>query len=686
MMVFATATGVHLLPSTGEGAYDTLPMVGWRRGSSGLNDATLLNTFAAPGGSKTDLDYALDQLQAQHPECATVSVVCAWFFDSEDAAACRVYPSTNFLLGAFESMVSPGTWVSTHWMVSGLTERDYPGIIPLPALPGTTSFVYGGTPSDPGIVRCIRDLKGRGFRVVFYPFLLGTGSGFPWRGRIGLNADTADVSSAATAMVEAFLGSAAPADFTRDPVNLTVGYTAPYDWTYRRMILHYANLCVVAGGVDLFVLGSELRGLEIIRGPGWAKAGTTDGSGNAVWDYPFVAGLKTLAADVRGVFDGAGLACDLTGLHNLIAYSPDWSSWMGWQHPGEDGQWPHLDSLYADPNIDLVSFDNYLPLSDWTTGNGGLDAANWSEPAYSGAWPPPADALNGLGLSGVPSIYSPDYIKANIEGGQYFDWFYSDGGTGARGGVGFDPNGSALWVTLPGGDRLVQARNPYSADQQILAPKQLRWWWNNTHRAIYDTGSGWILQGPQTEWVPQSKSIITLEYGFSSVDKATNQPNVFVDPKSTESASPYWSIWDRAAGQSYWPRRDDTISAIALQAVYDYWNTDGHNAASGAGLPMLQWAFSCVWNWDARPFPVGLGRHGELAAGRLGERPAPAAAARRADRAVVAGDVSDAGARQYRLVGPCAAEIRDRGRRSRQRPGDAAAALLERPFRPRPDL
>ncbi len=25
---------------------------------------------------------------------------------------------------------------------------------------------------------------------------------------------------------------------------------------------------------------------------------------------------------------------------------------------------------------------------------------------------------------------------------------------------------------------------------------------------------------------------------------------------------------------------------------------------SSGGLPMLQWAFACVWNWDARPFPT----------------------------------------------------------------------------------
>ena len=252
----------------------------------------------------------MDQLQAEHPECGTVSLVCAWFFDSEDAAACHIYPSTNYLLGAFEVDVG-GTLVADDWRVSSLTQADYPGIIPLPALPGTTNFVYGGTPADQSIVRCIRDLKSRGFKVIFYPFLLGTGSGFPWRGRITYSPD---VSSAAASAVDAFLGSAAPSDFTPDPVNLTVSYSgSKFDWTYRRMILHYAWLCTVAGGVNLFSIGSELRGLETIRGPGWTKAGTVDGSGYAIWDYPFVAGLRALADDVRSIFDGQGLTKNLLG-------------------------------------------------------------------------------------------------------------------------------------------------------------------------------------------------------------------------------------------------------------------------------------------------------------------------------------------------------------------------------------
>jgi hypothetical protein len=131
-------------------------------------------------------------------------------------------------------------------------------------------------------------LKARGFRVVFYPFVLMTCSGLPWRGRITY---ASDLSSAATAAIAAFLGSASPSQFTPDATNLTVAYSgAATDYTYRRMILHYANLVTLAGGVDLFLLGSELRGLEVVRGPAWTKPGDTGGDGRVSWDYPFMAG------------------------------------------------------------------------------------------------------------------------------------------------------------------------------------------------------------------------------------------------------------------------------------------------------------------------------------------------------------------------------------------------------------
>ena len=579
-----TLTGVHLLPATGEFVYDTVAMLGQRLTEPAL---TAINTFAG-GGATTDYSTSLDQLQAQHPECATVSLVCAWFTDGLTAGSCNVFPTTTYIGGSFQKAAGG----ADHWRCSGLTEASA-GLIAIPA-DASGHFIYGGTPSDSSIVRCIQDLKARGLRVVFYPFLLSIASGEPWRGRIGYSPD---VSGAATTAVNAFLGSATTGQFTRDAVNLTVGYSgSSTDWTYRRMILHYANLCVVAGGVDLFVIGSEMRGLETVRGPAWTHAGTVDGGGKAIWDYPFVAGLKTLAADVRSIFTAAGLTKNIATLKNLIAYSADWSSWMGFQHPGENGQWPHLDQLWADANIDAVSFDNYLPLSDWTTNGGGLDAANWQAPAPS-SWPVALPATRGFGLSGAPSIYSTAYLQANIEGGEKFDWYYSDGSS-ARG---FDPNGSGQIVSAPAGDRAAQTRQPYYSGQEILGPKQVRWWWNTAHHAIYDTGSGWVQQGPATEWVAQSKPVIFLEYGFPACDRATNQPNVFFAAGSIESATPYWSAWDSASGGGLLPRRDDTLFELSLNAVYDYWQA--HNATAG-GVKLIEWTFCCVWNWDARPFPT----------------------------------------------------------------------------------
>ena len=586
-----SVAGVHLLPATGEFTYDAIPYSASRSGAP----LGPINTYLAPGGTKTDYSYAIDQLQTAHPECKTVSVVCAWFCDGLTAGACHVYPSTNYINGSFST--TSGT--PDHWRVSGLTEQSA-SLLALPASASGAS-IYGGTPSDQSIVRCIRDLKTRGFNVIFYPFLLMTCSGLPWRGQITF---APDGSAAASAAVASFLGPATTSQFTPDPIDLTVGYTnAAADWTYRRMILHYAWLMTIAGGVNLFVIGSELRGLDTIRGPGWTPSGTVDSNGCAAWDYPFVAGLAALANDLRSIFDSAGLTRSAGSLANLITYSADWSNWMGYQHSGQNGQWPHLDSLWSCSAIDFVAFDNYLPLSDWTTGGGGLDAVNWSVPKPTGAWPPSSTSLGGLGLTGAPSLYSADYLKANIEGGEKFNWYYADG---LNSGPGFDPLGSGLVVSLPNGDRTAQLRKAYYPNQQILANKQYRWWWHNTHQAIYDDGdgTGWSPHGPPTPWSPQSKSLVFLEYGIPSVDRGTNQPNVFYNAASATSATPYWSIWLPNPGGGFIPTPDDTLSSLALQAIYDYWVTDGGNVTSPTGVPMLLFTFSCLWNWDARPFPA----------------------------------------------------------------------------------
>jgi uncharacterized protein (TIGR02217 family) len=94
-----------------------------------------------------------------------------------------------------------------------------------------------------------------------------------------------------------------------------------------------------------------------------------------------------------------------------------------------------------------------------------------------------------------------------------------------------------------------------------------------------------------------------LEYGIPSCDKGANQPNVFFAPASVESFTPYWSAWEGSAESGYIPVRDDTISTLALEAIYQYWLSGSNNETVG-GVVMLETAFCCAWNWDARPFPI----------------------------------------------------------------------------------
>ncbi len=107
---------------------------------------------------------------------------------------------------------------------------------------------------------------------------------------------------------------------------------------------------------------------------------------------------------------------------------------------------------------------------------------------------------------------------------------------------------------------------------------------------------------PSTGWQPGMKPIRFTEFGCPAVDKGTNEPNRFLDPKSDESAAPHHSSG----------RRDDVIQAQYLRAVLDHWSDPARNPVSDVyGGPMIDVARAHAWAWDARPwpaFPHDLGR------------------------------------------------------------------------------
>jgi hypothetical protein len=317
------------------------------------------------------------------------------------------------------------------------------------------------------------------------------------------------------------------------------------------MVLHYAHLCAAAGGVDAFLIGTEMHGLTTIR----------SGSSN----YPAVQAFRDLAADVRGIL-GAGTA---------ISYAADWSEYFGHQ-PG-DGTGDvffHLDPLWADPEIDFVGIDNYMPLSDWRDGFEHADAQE-----------------------GWPAIYDRAYLQGNIAGGEGFDWFYASAA---------DRSAQVRTAITDGG-----AAKPW-----VFRYKDLRAWWSNPH---YDRRGG-VESGTPTAWAPESKPIWFTELGCPAIDRGTNQPNVFFDPKSSESFTPHFSRgW-----------RDDAIQRAYLDATYLWWGEAANNPVSSVyGGRMVHVSECAAWTWDARPYPFfpalsdvwtdgGNWRLGHWLTGRLG--------------------------------------------------------------------
>ena len=87
----------------------------------------------------------------------------------------------------------------------------------------------------------------------------------------------------------------------------------------------------------------------------------------------------------------------------------------------------------------------------------------------------------------------------------------------------------------------------------VFRYKDLRSWWSNPHH----DRMRWRPLGLATAWVPLSKPIRFTEFGCAAVDKGTNQPNKFIDAKSSESGLPAWSNG----------RRDDLIQMQYLLAT-----------------------------------------------------------------------------------------------------------------------
>ncbi|MCO6381890.1 glycoside hydrolase/phage tail family protein [Oceanicola sp. 502str15] len=423
------------------------------------------------------------------------------------------------------------------WRVSGLS-RGAAGQTPRDA---EDRPIYGGTPADAAVLEAIAAMKAAGQEVVFYPFILmdqleGNGLPDPWSG--ASDQPKLPWRGRITQSI------AAGRDGSPDGTAAAEAEVAAFFGTAS------AGDFLVAGGVVSYGGPEEwsfrrfiLHYAHLCAAAGGVEAfclgsemrGLTQIRGAS--GFPAVAEMRALAAELRGIL-GAGCK---------IGYAADWSEYFGY-HPqdGSGNVYFHLDPLWADANIDFIGIDNYMPISDWRDGESHADA-------------------------GAGAIYDLDYLKGNVAGGEGYDWYYAHDAA-----------------------RKAQIRTPITDEAHgepwIYRYKDLKSWWQNVHHERI----GGQRQAAPTDWLPEAKPIWFTELGCAAIDKGTNQPNKFLDAKSSESGLPHFSDGTR----------DDLIQAQYLRAVAAHFDEVGNNPVSATyGGPMVDMSRAHVWAWDARPFP-----------------------------------------------------------------------------------
>ena len=119
-------------------------------------------------------------------------------------------------------------------------------------------------------------------------------------------------------------------------------------------------------------------------------------------------------------------------------------------------------------------------------------------------------------------------------------------------------------------DRKTNIKKPIEPKYAI---KNLKYWWENTHTNP---------NNQLTSWKPKSKKIWFTEYGFPSINKSPNQPNVFFDPFCSDGGAPRYSTGEI----------DFAIQRRCIRAFIEYWSKEEY----------IDNMF--LWTWDARPYPA----------------------------------------------------------------------------------
>ncbi len=153
--------------------------------------------------------------------------------------------------------------------------------------------------------------------------------------------------------------------------------------------------------------------------------------------------------------------------------------------------------MWADSSIDFIGIDNYFPLSDWRDGFDHADAqAGWS------------------------SVRDLDYLKANIEGGERFDWYYASDA-----------------------DRTAQTRTTISdsfyGEPWIWQPKDMRGWWQNLHHdRLGGVRFGWFQNCADPSSYAKNPSSVTISPTTGSFGPFTTPARIASGGATWHGATP----------------------------------------------------------------------------------------------------------------------------------------------------
>lgn len=519
---------IVLIPGAGEFVYDTIPI------QNTLNE---LYENSLDSGVSTLIEASVSDLKSLCTNIHTNSLVCSWFGSDLRIGSCTIHPKVE----------NPDKiTVPYSWSCCGM---DRSTAVVLPQKEG--SPIYGGTPSDASIVRSTIYMKTQhNISTVFYPFIMmdimegntlpnpyssnGTGVGqyiLPWRGRITCHpapnqTGTVDNSTEARNQVNSFFGTVEPEDIIFSLNSTTKELT--YDSSLSSLDWCYRKF--------VYFYAKLCKMINDIN------PGTITGFliGSELRGITTIRGEDNTYPSVEHLVDIAEKCKTILGPDVLIVYAADWTEYFG--HDPQDGSgdfYFHLDDLWSNPSLDRMGIDYYAPISDWRYKGSNVDSNLYK------------------------SIYDVSYLQSQIEGGEKYDYYYASDS-----------------------DRLNQIRSPITDGGYnkpwVYRPKDIRNWISNLH---YNR-IGYTEVSTPTSWTPNLKKFWLTEYGVASIDKSTNQPNVFYDPKSSENATPYYSNAEK----------DYKIQYIGLYAFLSYWedpiiNTNGF-------IDKIS-----IWAWDARPYP-----------------------------------------------------------------------------------